>query len=56
MIGLSSTSRAMIKTAKDYKAALERIDELSNAPPSTEEANELDILATLVDHYESLHR
>ncbi|MCL5268886.1 MAG: transcriptional regulator [Bacteroidetes bacterium] len=44
-----------IKTKKDYEAALKRIGETWNARPGTEEADELDILATLVDHYESLH-
>ncbi len=44
-----------IKTKKDYKVALKRIGELWAARPGTKEADELDVLATLVDHYESVH-
>ena len=44
-----------IKTKRDYKLALERIDALMDAAPDTEEGAELDILATLVDAFESRH-
>lgn len=42
-----------IKTDKDYKAALRRIDELMDARPGTSDGDELDVLATLVDVYEN---
>lgn len=41
-----------IKTKKDHKAALKRIDELWDAEPKTLESDELDVLATLVEAYE----
>jgi HTH-type transcriptional regulator/antitoxin HigA len=44
-----------IKTEDDYNATLRRIDELMDAEPGTEEGEELDILATLVEAYESDH-
>jgi len=44
-----------IHTEPDYDAALHRIDELMSAEANTPEGDELDILATLVDAYESEH-
>ena len=44
-----------IRTAKDHKWALARIAELMDAKPRTEEGDELDVLATLVDAYEDAH-
>lgn len=44
-----------IKTEADYAAALARIDALMEAEPDTPEGDELDVLATLVDVYESKH-
>lgn len=44
-----------IRTEADYKAALARIDALMDAEPGTSEGEELDILADLVEHYESKH-
>jgi HTH-type transcriptional regulator/antitoxin HigA len=41
-----------IKTAEDHQRALTRIDELWDAEPNTEAADELDILVTLVEAYE----
>lgn len=41
-----------IRTRSDYEAALERMKELWDAKPGTEEFDELDSLATLVDRYE----
>jgi len=41
-----------IKTAEDHQRALARIDELWDAEPNTEAADELDILVTLVEAYE----
>jgi HTH-type transcriptional regulator/antitoxin HigA len=42
-----------IKTKKDHKAALKRIDELWDAEPKTQEGDELDVLSTLVESYEA---
>jgi HTH-type transcriptional regulator / antitoxin HigA len=42
-----------IRTDADHEAALERIDSLMVALPGTPEADELDVLATLVEAYES---
>lgn len=41
-----------IKTKKDHKAALKRIDELWDAEPKTPEGDELDVLSILVEAYE----
>ncbi len=42
-----------IKDKATYQAALERIEALWDVEPGTPEADELDVLATLVDVYES---
>lgn len=42
-----------IRTEDDYAATLARIEELMDAEPDSPEANELDVLADLVEHYES---
>ncbi len=42
-----------IRTEEDYAAALARIEELMDAEPGTPEADELDVLADLVEHYEA---
>ena len=44
-----------IKTEEDYKNAMLRIDALMDAVPGTEEGDELDVLATLVEAYERDH-
>ena len=41
-----------IKSTRDYKAALARMEELWGSKSSTPAGDELDILATLVDKYE----
>jgi HTH-type transcriptional regulator/antitoxin HigA len=41
-----------IKTAKDYKLAMARMEEIFDARPSTNEGDELEILAMLVEKYE----
>ena len=41
-----------IKTEQDYENTLNRIDQLMDAKPNTQEMDELDILATLVEAYE----
>lgn len=44
-----------IRTEQDHDEALARIDELMSAKAGTPEGDELDVLATLVDAYESKH-
>lgn len=44
-----------IKSDEDYNNAMWRIDALMDAVPDTEEGDELDILATLVEAYEQNH-
>ena len=44
-----------IKTEDDYSKAMQRIDALMDALPDTEEGDELDVLATLVEAYERNH-
>jgi len=44
-----------IKTEADYEAALERISDLMDAKSGTMEADELEVLATLVEYYEAEH-
>ncbi len=44
-----------IKTTKDYREALHEIETLMNAKPDTPEGDRLDVLATLVEAYESKH-
>ena len=42
----------LIKTEKEYRAALRRIEEIFDAKPRTPEGDELDLLVTLVELYE----
>lgn len=44
-----------IKTDSDYRAALKRIEEIFDASPGTQEADELEILGLMVDDYENQH-
>ena len=44
-----------IKTAKDYRAVLREIDGLMLAKANTPEGDRLDVLATLIDAYETEH-
>jgi HTH-type transcriptional regulator/antitoxin HigA len=44
-----------IKTEADYEAALAEIEALMDAEPNTPECDKLDVLATLVEAYESEH-
>lgn len=48
-------NRKQINTKKDYQNALSRIEELWDTNPNSSEVGELDILATLVEAYESKH-
>lgn len=42
----------IIKTQRDYRLAMRRIEELMDARPNTPEGDELELLSTLVDLYE----
>ena len=44
-----------IRTDKDHAGALHRIEALMDAEPGTAAADELDVLATLVEAYEDRH-
>jgi len=44
-----------IRTEQDYDNALNRIDELMDAEPNTDEFDELEVLTTLVMSYEDIH-
>lgn len=44
-----------IKTEMDYRAALERLEEIFDAKPDTRESDELEILGLMVDDYENTH-
>jgi len=44
-----------IKTKADHRAALKEIERLMDARLGTPDGDRLEILATLVDHYESQH-
>jgi HTH-type transcriptional regulator/antitoxin HigA len=44
-----------IKTKADHRAALKEIERLMDAKPRTPAGDRLEILITLVDHYESQH-
>lgn len=44
-----------IKTKADHRTALKEIERLMNAKPGTSAGDRLEILTTLVDHYESQH-
>lgn len=45
-----------IKTEADYEAALAEIDHLMDAEPDTPRGDRLDMLVTLVEEYEAVHR
>ncbi|TXE14637.1 helix-turn-helix domain-containing protein [Algoriphagus aquimarinus] len=42
----------LIKSEKEYQSALERLDQLFNAKIGTEESDEADVLAVLIDAYD----
>ena len=44
-----------VRTEEQYQLALQRIEELMEAEENTPEGDELDVLATLVEAYESKH-
>jgi HTH-type transcriptional regulator/antitoxin HigA len=44
-----------IKTEKDYEKSLERLEDIFDAKPNTEEGDELEVLSILIDNYEKEH-
>ncbi len=44
-----------IRNASDHESVLKRIQALMSAKPGTDEGDELDVLATLLDAYEAEH-
>ena len=44
-----------IKTEQDYNLSLERVNILFDVKPNSDEADELDILVTLIEKYEKIH-
>ncbi|MBZ0271342.1 helix-turn-helix domain-containing protein [bacterium] len=44
-----------IRNERDHRKALKRIEEIMDAQPGTPEFDELDVLATLVDAFETGH-
>ena len=45
----------LIKTQREYRAALRRAEELMDARPGTPQGDELELLAALVEIYEERH-
>lgn len=46
---------APIKTTRDYERALHQIERLMDAKPGTKNGDELDVLTTLLEGYETKH-
>jgi HTH-type transcriptional regulator/antitoxin HigA len=44
-----------IKTKADHRTALKEIERLMDAKPGTSAGDRLEVLTTLLDHYESQH-
>ena len=44
-----------IKTDKDYKNALKRLEIIFDSEPGTKDGDELEILALLIERYEDIH-
>ena len=44
-----------IKTKADHRAAMKEIERLMDAKPGTQAGDRLEVLTTLVEHYESQH-
>lgn len=45
----------IIKSEKEYEHALERLEEIFDAPPGTPEGDESELLALLIEKYEEEH-
>jgi HTH-type transcriptional regulator/antitoxin HigA len=44
-----------IKTEADYRMALTEIERLMNSAPGTQSGDRLEVITTLVEHYEAAH-
>lgn len=44
-----------IKTPEDYQASLNRLEEIFDARPGTEEGDELEVLSILIERYEAFN-
>ncbi|MGK6351800.1 helix-turn-helix domain-containing protein [Parapedobacter sp. DT-150] len=44
-----------IKTEKDYRTAMERLESIFHSKPSTPEGDELEVLGVLINNYERTH-
>lgn len=44
-----------IKTEQEYELALKRLEQIFEASPNSEEGDEADIWAMLIDNYEKIH-
>ena len=44
-----------IKSARDYHKALKRLEVIFNAEPGSDNGDELEVLAILIDQYENEH-
>jgi len=44
-----------IKTKKDYKQALERLEVIFDASPKSKEGDEAEIISMLIENYENIH-
>lgn len=45
----------LLKTKKDYQAALQRLEKIFDAKPGTAQGDELEVLGLLIDKYEASH-
>lgn len=45
----------LIKTEQDYRNALNRMEEIFDAPETSKEGEEAELLALLIDNYENVH-
>lgn len=45
----------LIKTKKEYQVALNRLEQIFDAQPGSEEGDELEILSLLIEKYENEH-
>jgi HTH-type transcriptional regulator/antitoxin HigA len=45
----------LLKTKKDYQAALQRLEKIFDAKRGTLQGDELELLGLLIDKYEAMH-
>src|SRR5687768_10469574 len=45
----------LIKTEEDYQLALQRLEQIFDAEPDTQDGDELEVLSFLIDSYENEH-